>query len=149
MTGPSDLQPDDREIFAEAALARLFGGWGPLARAEPMSQHPQEVMNGAFQRLLLEEYAPAGAVVTDQGDIICTAGLVGRYQPLPAEAGITNIFDIAPADARIRLPTALDAVARSGTMITEDAEVEISGIAQRMRLTVRPPRGSHKVVFLR
>jgi two-component system CheB/CheR fusion protein len=123
----------------------LAGGMQPRMRpppphapaAPPPTQ--AQVVNVAFERLMLQEYAPPGAVVNERGDVVCVAGLTGGYLQPPAGVLTTNVFDIAHASLRVELRTALHAAARSGRRQVKDGvQVEVNGSTRRLRVTVRP-----------
>ena len=115
-------------------------------RAEPRLPHPaatpptqEQLVNAAFERMMLQEYTPPGAVVNERGDVLCVAGLTGPYLQPPAGLLTTNILDIAHASLRVELRTALHAAARSGQkVVRDDVPVELNGTPRRLRLTVRP-----------
>ena len=52
-----------------------------------------QVFSQAFERMILEEYAPPSAVTNEQGDILYLAGRAGRYLQVAAGAPTNNIFD--------------------------------------------------------
>lgn len=109
--------------------------------ALPPPVHEQAV-NAAFERLMLQEYMPPGAVVNAQGDVLCVAGPTGRYLQPPAGILSTNILDIAHVGLRIELRTALHVAARSGKrVVRDDVLIDAEGLSQRLRLTVRPLPG--------
>jgi two-component system CheB/CheR fusion protein len=48
------------------------------------------------EQALLQQVAPAGALVNGQGDILYLHGRTGQYlEPAPGEAGINNILKMA------------------------------------------------------
>ncbi len=113
-----------------------------LAEVPPSARLKEQTVSTVFERLMLQEYVPPGAVVTAQGDIVCVVGLTGRYLQPPAGVLTTNILDIAHASLRIELRTALHASARGGSKVVKDnVLVEVDGARQRLRVTVRPLHG--------
>jgi len=112
----------------------------PLASAAVPAQ--QQSVNTAFERLVLQEYAPPSAVVNGRGDVICVAGLTGRYLQPPAGILTTNILDITHSSLRIELRTALHTSSRTGKkVVRSDVQVDVDGSPRRLRLTVRPLPG--------
>jgi len=119
----------------------------PRPPATPPSQ--EQLVNSAFERMLLQEYTPPSAVVNERGDVLCVAGLTGGYLQPPAGVLTTNILDIAHASLRVELRTALIAAGRSGQkVVRDDVPVEVNGSPRRLRLTVRPmTRAKHNGLF--
>ena len=110
------------------------------APAAPQSR--ERAVDGAFQRLMLQEYAPPSAVTDANGDVICVAGQTGRYLQPPVGILTTNILDIAHDGLRVELRTALHAAVRGGNrVVRDDVQVEVDGAPRRLRLTVRPLPG--------
>lgn len=117
----------------------------PSPLAPPSAAAEEHAVNAAFERLVLQEYAPPGAVVNERGEVICVAGLTGRYLQPPAGVLTTNVFDIAHAGLRIELRTALHVAARTGKrVVRDDVEIDDEGRVQRLRLTVRPLPGARQ-----
>src|SRR5262249_42922653 len=85
-----------------------------VAPPAPLDEH---AVSSAFERLMLQEYVPPGAVVTAQGDVACVAGRTRPYLQPPAGVLATNIFDVAHASLRAELRTALHASARGGRTV--------------------------------
>ncbi len=128
--------------FPLAGLAppRLSPPQAPVPAPGPTRE---QVLNAAFERLMLQEYVPPGAVVNERGDLICVAGLTGSYLQPPAGVLSTNVLDIAHASLRIELRTALHAAARSGgKVVRHGVPVEVNGSPRQVRLTVRPMPGA-------
>ena len=106
----------------------------------PARSAPQELeINAAFERLMLQEYVPPSVVVNERGDVLCVAGLTGRYLQPPAGVLTTNILDLAHSSLRIELRAALHAAARTHTKVIRDGvPVELDDTTQLLRITVRP-----------
>ena len=77
---------------------------GPVAR--PSGKAPGESklpVRELTERALLQQYAPAGALVNEHGDILYLHGRTGQYlEPAPGEAGM-NILKMAREGLRPRL----------------------------------------------
>jgi two-component system CheB/CheR fusion protein len=137
------LEPVIRPMveFPLASLPALRTARPPVV-ARPSPAINEQAVSAVFERLMLQEYVPPGAVVTAQGDIVCVAGLTGRYLQPPAGVLTTNILDIAHAGLRIELRTALHSAARSGRKIVkDDVAIDIDGEQRQVRITVRPLHG--------
>ena len=91
------------------------------------------------ERALLQQYAPAGALVTDRGDILYLHGRTGQYlEPAPGEAGM-NILKMARDGLRRELTTALHKAAASGEPVRQAGlEVKTNGSFTTVTLTVQP-----------
>jgi two-component system, chemotaxis family, CheB/CheR fusion protein len=137
------LEPVTRPIVEFPIASRPAPRATQLPSAAPPSAsiHVQAVST-AFDRLMLQEYVPPGAVVTRQGNVVCVVGLTGRYLQPPAGVLTTNILDIAHASLRIELRTALHASARSSRRVVKDnVVVDLDGALRRLRLVVQPLHG--------
>jgi two-component system CheB/CheR fusion protein len=91
------------------------------------------------ERALLQQYAPAGALITERGDILYLHGRTGQYlEPAPGEAGV-NILKMAREGLRRALTTALHkAVARKEPVRHPGLRVKTNGDFTTVNLTVRP-----------
>jgi two-component system CheB/CheR fusion protein len=98
-----------------------------------MSQFPPDVV-AAFERLMIREYAPTGAVVNETGDIICSGGPTAG---MPSG----NIFDIAHDTLRAEVRAALHTARVSNEIVKRDVQFEVDGCLRRLELTVRPLPG--------
>ncbi len=107
--------------------------------AEPVT--PQ-MFSRAFERMILEDYAPPAAVTNEQGDILYLAGRAGRYLQIAAGAPSNNIFDLAQGILRVELRIALaKAVSSKRRVVRNDLMIEVAGTSERLRLTARPLPG--------
>jgi two-component system CheB/CheR fusion protein len=121
-----------------------FGAHGPPAATVPIgpTSTAPDGFSEAFARMLVEEYAPASAVVNKQGDVLFLAGRIGRYLNLGFAAPSHNILDQTTGLLRRELHACLgQAVEHKRRVIRHNLEVEISEGKLRLRLTVRPLRG--------
>jgi two-component system CheB/CheR fusion protein len=117
----------------------------PLTRLEEDADlGSSQGFSHAFERMILEEYAPPSAVTNEQGDILYVAGRTGRYLQVAAGAPSNNIFDLAQGLLRIELRNVLDkAVATRRKVVRHDVVVELEGRSEHLRLTARPLPGVH------
>lgn len=92
------------------------------------------------ERALLQQIAPAGALVNGHGDILYLHGRTGRYlEPAPGEAGTNNILKMARDGLRRDLTTALhQAVAGKEIVRCPGLRVKTNGDLTTVNLTVRP-----------
>src|SRR5262249_7633676 len=73
----------------------LAGSTMPAAVKPPLAPH--RAACAAFVQLVLQEYAPAGALVNASGQVLCVAGPTGRYLQPPVGMFSTNVLDVANA----------------------------------------------------
>ena len=96
-------------------FAATTEGAPPVAR--PVAKAPREnkvSVRDATERLMLREYSPAGALVTEQGDILYLHGRTGDYlEPAQGEPTM-NILKMAREGLRQELTLALHKAARNG-----------------------------------
>ncbi len=92
------------------------------------------------EKALLEEVAPAGALVSGNGDILYIYGRTGRYLELAeGEAGVNNILATAREGLRRELTTALHKASRTGETIRHRGlHISTNGGSAPVNLTVRP-----------
>lgn len=92
------------------------------------------------EQSLLQQIAPAGALVNGQGDILYLHGRTGMYlEPPPGEAGINNILKMAREGLRRELTTALHrAVGTKETVRHPGLRVKTNGDFITVNLTIRP-----------
>ncbi|NOT54281.1 MAG: PAS domain-containing protein, partial [Deltaproteobacteria bacterium] len=91
------------------------------------------------QRAILQDYAPAGVVLTAQGEVVYFSGRTGHYLEPPAGAPNVNIFNMAREGLRLPLRTALhQAVTRGERVMHEQILVKTNGDVQPITLIVQP-----------
>ncbi|MEI6503881.1 MAG: CheR family methyltransferase, partial [Armatimonadota bacterium] len=92
------------------------------------------------EQLLLQQIAPAGALVNGQGDIHYLHGHTGMYlEPTPGEPGVSNILKMAREGLRHELTTALHKAARTREVVRHPGlHVKTNGDFTMVNLTVRP-----------
>ena len=92
------------------------------------------------EQALLQQVAPACALVNGQGDILYLHGRTGMYlEPAPGEAGINNILKMARQGLRADLRMALHKTAGSQEIVHCHAlSVKTNGHFTRVDLTVCP-----------
>ena len=104
--------------------------------ALPLKQPMREVAEQA----LLQQLAPASALVNDKGDILYLHGRTGMYlEPAPGEVGICNIVKMAREGLRRELKSALrKAVATQDIVRCPGLHVKTNGHFTWVNLTVCP-----------
>ncbi len=91
------------------------------------------------QRTILEHYAPAGVVITAQGDAVHFSGRTGRYLEPPPGTPNVNVLNMARDGLRLPLRTALhQAVTRRQRVVDEQVSVKTNGSVQPITLVVQP-----------
>ncbi len=135
----------DAHSAQRAALGRFMP---PLTATEAASPQAPGKPTGArkpplrelTERALLEQVAPAGALVNGQGDILYLYGRTGMFlEPAPGEAGISNILKMAREGLRRDLATALHKAAGTRDIVRHPGlRVKTNGDFTRVNLTIRP-----------
>ena len=91
------------------------------------------------QRALLEHYSPAGALVSEHGDILYLVGRTGKFlEPTPGEAHM-NIFRMAREGLRGDLTIALHRAVSLGILTHHPGlTVKSEGVVTTVNLTIMP-----------
>ncbi len=112
--------------FAQTDKKKVFSGKLPLRELTEQS--------------ILQQVAPAGALVNGLGDILYLHGRTGLYlEPTPGEAGVNNILKMAREGLRHDLTTSLHKAARARTVVRcMGLRVKTNGDFTTVNLTVRP-----------
>ncbi len=140
---------DSRSQGQRAALARFLPPTTALDMALPQTARPAKTPHDVAARVplreltetaLLQQVAPAAALVNAQGDILYLHGRTGLYlEPAPGEAGISNILKMAREGLRRELTTALHkAVGTQEIVRHADLRVKANGGFTTVNLTIRP-----------
>jgi two-component system CheB/CheR fusion protein len=92
------------------------------------------------EQALLQQIAPAGALVNGQGDILYLHGRTGMYlEPTPGETGTNNILKMAREGLRRALSVALHKAFRTHEIVRDlGLRVKTNGHFTRVNLSVRP-----------
>ncbi len=136
-------QRKDEGIPVRAALERLLppltGSGAASAHYEKAARDSGSQLRELTERALLQQYAPAGALVNDRGDILYVHGRTGEYlEPAPGEA-VLNILKMARQGLRPRLTTALrKAVATREPSFHSALRVKTNGDFSSVNLHIRP-----------
>ena len=122
-------------------LAPTMGTKAAPTRAAERKVVPEEIpLRELTEQALLEQIAPAGALVNRRGDILYVYGRTGKYlEPAPGEVGTVNILKMAREGLRRELTSALRKVAETGEIVhSPGLSVEGHGDGAMVDLTIRP-----------
>ncbi|MBF0305176.1 MAG: PAS domain-containing protein [Alphaproteobacteria bacterium] len=134
LSGPHD-PPLQRQMSAE--------------RAEDERQK-NESQDRLGEQLVIDQYAPAHAIVTEGGDIVQVSVRTGKYLELPSGTPKLNVIDMARPGLRNDLRAALHRATREKRRVVHaNLEFGVNGGHQRLDLVVHPIGGSARylVVF--
>ena len=97
-------------------------------------------MRELTEQALLQQVAPAGALVNGQGDILYLHGRTGLYlEPVPGEAGINNILSMAREGLKHDLTMALHKAVLGKQIVRRPGlRVKTNGDYATANLTIRP-----------
>ncbi|MBI5547710.1 MAG: response regulator [Deltaproteobacteria bacterium] len=99
---------------------------------------PEQKARMAFEKMLLDDYAPPSAVVDERGDTLFLGGQISQYLQ-PAGSTAANLLEAACGSLRIELPSMLgEAVRAQAQVVRDDVCVELRGATFHLRVTVRP-----------
>jgi len=110
---------EDLHGMQRAALGRFLPPMTAMNAALPRSAgktaFPGKLpLRELTEQALLQQVAPAGALINGQGDILYLHGRTGMYlEPAPGEAGINNLLTMAREGLRRELTTTLHKAART------------------------------------
>ena len=92
------------------------------------------------EQALLQQIAPAAALVNAEGDILYLHGRSGAYlEPTPGEAGINNIIQMARPGLQFELSAALHKAGfRKETVHARELRVRTNGHFTRVNLSIHP-----------
>jgi two-component system CheB/CheR fusion protein len=116
----------------------------PVARNLGQERPPLRVLT---EQALLQQIAPAAALVNGRGDILYLHGRTGMYlEPAPGEAGVSNILKMAREGLRRDLTTALHKATVTKEVVRQRGlQVRTNGVFTTVDLTVlgvKPGSGS-------
>lgn len=117
----------------------------PLRRPGDAEKESHERL---IERLILDTYAPAYAVVTEAGDILSVSNRTGKYLELPAGAPNLNVINMARSGLRNEIRVSLrEAVREKRRIVRPSIEFGINGARQIIDLVIHPvPAIGHYVV---
>ncbi|WP_316415144.1 CheR family methyltransferase [Mesoterricola silvestris] len=137
-----------RDVQYQLPLDFPLGDRRLLYRERPrldraVSGRPTFTTDGLFERMLLEEYAPASAIVNELGDVLFCAGRIGRFLHPPMGPPSSNLLESAPGPLRRELRNLLAQAAdptRPG-QATAVVKADAGQGEETLRVTVRPMPG--------
>jgi two-component system CheB/CheR fusion protein len=136
---------DDLHNARQLALGRFLPPMTEVAAALPWpagkTTFPvKQPLQALTETALLAELVPVAALVNAQGDVLYIHGLTGLYlQPMPGEAGISNIVKMAREGLRHPLALALhNAVDTKAPVRMPGVRVKANGHFIAVNLAVRP-----------
>ncbi|MFO7656183.1 MAG: chemotaxis protein CheB [Bacteroidales bacterium] len=102
-----------------------------------MSQKPNINIQTLADQLLLQQYAPVGVLVNEDGDIIYTSGRTGKYlEPAVGKANM-NIFAMLREGLRNEFPVAFrKSILKKETVIMHNVRVGTNGGTQTLNVTI-------------
>ena len=128
-----------------AALGRFLAPMAAIRAALPRAADKaantaKPTLRELTEQALLQEIAPAAALVNSQGDILYLHGRTGMYlEPAPGETGINNIVKMAREGLRHGLTTALHQAATTRKPVRSPVlRVKTNGDFTPVNLTIRP-----------
>lgn len=91
------------------------------------------------EKLLLDNYAPACAIINSKGDAVYFSGNTGKYlQPSPGEANL-NIIDMAREGLKTDLRAIISNIRKSKTLETrKNINIKTNGSKQTIDICLRP-----------
>jgi signal transduction histidine kinase len=105
----------------------------------PSSEQARAPRSRSFEQLILDQFAPCSAAVTERGEILGIAGRSSRWLRPAAESSSNNIFDRVDPGLRRELQSALSSAAQAGQAVVRYVErAEAVEVLERVRLTVAP-----------
>ena len=135
----------DLRIGRRVALGRFPPPMAAIEVPDPpatgrMTRNSKPPLRELMEQALLQQIAPASALVTDLGDILYLHGRTGQYlEPAPGEVGTSNILKMAREGMRPDLTTALHrAVVTKAVVRCAGVRVKTNGDFTTINLTVRP-----------
>jgi two-component system, chemotaxis family, CheB/CheR fusion protein len=124
--------PPMTAVNANAGLPRAYTRTTATAGKPPLRELTEQA--------LLQQIAPAGALVNGQGDILYLHGRTGMYlEPTPGETGTNNILKMAREGLRRALGIALHKAARTNEIVRDlNLRVKTNGHFTLVNLSIRP-----------
>jgi two-component system CheB/CheR fusion protein len=138
-------QKEDRRGVQHPPLGKFLPAVSAAALLhEPAAGRPavrgKQSVRELTEQALLQQVAPAAALVSGNGDILYLHGRTGLYlEPAPGEAGVNNIVKMAREGLRGELATALHRAAASHDIVrSPNLQVKTNGDFIPANLTIRP-----------
>ena len=136
---------DDFHSAGRATLARFLPALSAIDVALPQAAGktagPRKLpLRELTEQALLQQVAPASALVNSKGNILYLHGRTGLYlEPTPGEAGISNILKMAREGLKRDLTTALHkAIGTKDVVRHNGLRVKTNGDFTTINLSIRP-----------
>jgi len=129
-----------REVFPRPALEFPAGEARPRHGGRGRDGAGVQPATGLFERMLLEEYVPASAIVNEAGDVLFCAGHLGRFLHPALGAPSTNLL-LSTGGALRRELRRLLANAAGGALSCATVAHDAGHGEESLTLTVRPMPG--------
>jgi two-component system CheB/CheR fusion protein len=112
-----------------------------LTLSDSQESQPKRSLRELAEQALLEQYAPPGVVINEQGTILYFHGKTGKYlEPASGEASL-NLFRMAREGLHIVLPTAVrEAMKQQSETLRTGIQVRTNGDIQVVNVRVTPMR---------
>lgn len=111
--------------------------------AHPRGFNPKQTVMQAFERMLLEHFAPAAAVVDERGEMLCLSGKRSPVLQVPAGLATNNLLNYAEGTLRDALRTTLAQSAMTrAEVIGPEVVTEVAKAPRRLRVTASPAPGA-------
>lgn len=130
---PKTKIPDIGHLFREPTSLKT-----PAIIATPKREHMGNLAK-ITEKLLLDNYAPACAIINIKGEAVYFSGNTGKYlQPSPGEAKL-NVVDMAREGLKTDLRSIISKIRKSKTIeIRKGINVKTNGSHQIIDLCLRP-----------
>jgi len=133
---------EDNHLYNVEVQTFFSNGSTPEKSRQLVSKPSREnklQMRELTERSLLKQYAPAGVLVDERGDILYLHGNTGQYLEMPPGEPVLNILKMAREGLQEDLTKALRrAVVRLETALIAGVRVKTNGDFTTVDLTVRP-----------
>ena len=136
---------DDSRNAKRAAISRFLPSKMAVSVALPQHAGKTAVpvklpLRELTEQALLQQVAPAGALVNGQGDILYLHGRTGLFlEPAPGETGVSNILKMGREGLRRELTTALHKASSSKEIVRcKGLRVKTNGDFTMVNLSVSP-----------
>jgi two-component system, chemotaxis family, CheB/CheR fusion protein len=134
---------EDLHGAQRAALGRFAPPILSVEAGEPTTgkqAQPRRSLREVTEHALLQQVAPAAALVTANGDILYLHGRTGMYlEPAPGETGVSNVLKMAREGLRRDLTGALHGASITREIVRcPNLQVKTNGGITATNLTIRP-----------